>query len=401
MGYKEVAGGQQPAPHRVGYRPVERYSGQVHFGGRSVGDVPRRAGTHRGAAQPPGCNRPLRPAAVGGAHRGQTGSVGRPGLPVADRRPAAGDPRSGIVGGAGLPGLLCLAAAVRRPPQLAAAQSRDRPDGRERPWGGGGAGLRPAGPGPGPGDGPPPHGVGPDRGAGPLQAQFRLAHLQPEAGGRHRRTGGGLVLLRRHPQVPGHGQFPGGGGWCRRAASPVHPRFPGMLPAPRLHLRPGQGAPSQRQAPGGAQRPVRSEAFLQRRQLQRTGTLERGIGALVSRCRRAASARHHQASAPGCLPWLSSLAVFPEEERHTLLPWDEEPYGSPTGGPSRCIPITTWPASTPSTRCRRPSVRRGSGWRSGWPANWCASTTGEGCSSSIPASLAATAPPMPPTTQPS
>ena len=46
----------------------------------------------------------------------------------------------------------------------------------------------------------------------------------------------------------------------------------------------------------------------------------------MSRCRRAASARHHQASAPGCLPWLSSLAVFPEEERHTLLPWDEEPY---------------------------------------------------------------------------
>ena len=91
----------------------------------------------------------------------------------------------------------------------------------------------------------------------------------------------------------------------------------------------------------------------------------------MSRCRRAASARHHQAPAPGCqplavspwlsapgclpwlsapgclpwlsapgclpwlsslavfpgcLPWLSSLAVFPEEERHTLLPWDEEPY---------------------------------------------------------------------------
>ena len=31
------------------------------------------------------------------------------------------------------PGLLCLAAPVRRPPQLAAAQSRDRPDGGERP----------------------------------------------------------------------------------------------------------------------------------------------------------------------------------------------------------------------------------------------------------------------------
>ena len=84
-------------------------------------------------------------------------------------------------------------------------------------------------------------------------------------------------------------------------ADALHPRFPGILPAPRLHLRPGQGAPSQGQARGGAQRPVPSGAFLQRRQLQRPGTLERGIGALVSRCRRAASARHHQASAPGCL----------------------------------------------------------------------------------------------------
>ena len=100
---------------------------------------------------------------------------------------------------------------------------------------------------------------------------------------------------------------------------------------------------------------------------------------------------------PGCLPWLSSL-----RRSDTLsCPGTKSPTRSPTGGPSRCIPITTWPASTPSTRCRRPSVRRGSGWRPGWAASWCASTTGEGCSSSIPVRHGAAAPPMPPTTQPS
>ena len=100
---------------------------------------------------------------------------------------------------------------------------------------------------------------------------------------------------------------------------------------------------------------------------------------------------------PGCLPWLSSL-----RRSDTLsCPGTKSPTRSPTGGPSRCIPITTWPASTPSTRCRRPSVRRGSGWRSGWAASWCASTTGEGCSSSIPVRHGAAAPPMPPTTRPS
>ena len=70
------------------------------------------------------------------------------------------------------------------------------------------------------------------------------------------------------------------------------------------------------------------------------------------------------------------LAVFQDEERQALLPWDGEPTRSPTGAASRCIPITTWPASTPSTRCRRPCARRGSRWRSGWAASWCASTTG-------------------------
>ena len=32
---------------------------------------------------------------------------------------------------------------------------------------------------------------------------------------------------------------------------------------------------------------------------------------------------------------------------------------SPTGAPPRCIPTITWPASTPSIRCQRPSVRPG------------------------------------------
>ena len=61
---------------------------------------------------------------------------------------------------------------------------------------------------------------------------------------------------------------------------------------------------------------------------------------------------------PDCLPWLSSL-----RRSDTLsCPGTKSPTRSPTGGPSRCIPITTWSASTPSNRCRRPSVRRGSGW---------------------------------------
>ena len=54
--------------------------------------------------------------------------------------------------------------------------------------------------------------------AGPLQAQLRLTHLQSKAGGGGRGTGSGLGVLRRHPQIPGHRQFPRCGGGCRRAA---------------------------------------------------------------------------------------------------------------------------------------------------------------------------------------
>ena len=81
---------------------------------------------------------------------------------------------------------LLVPAPVRRSPQLAGPEPQHGPDGGHRAGRGGGAGLRPSGSDPRPGDGPPPHGVGPDRGAGLLQAQLRLAHLQPETGRRHR-----------------------------------------------------------------------------------------------------------------------------------------------------------------------------------------------------------------------
>ena len=72
---------------------------------------------------------------------------------------------------------------------------------------------------------------------------------------------------------------------------------------------------------------------------------------------------------------------------------------SPTGAPPRYIPTITWPASTPSIRCQRPSVHRVIRWRSGWTANWCASTTGANWSRSMSDNRGAAAPPIPTTTQ--
>ena len=60
--------------------------------------------------------------------------------------------------------------------------------------------------------------------------------------------------------------------------------------------------------------------------------------------------------------------VFLDEERPALAPWDGEPY--------EVTPTTTWPASTPSTRCRPPGARQDSRWRSAWVSSWYASTTG-------------------------
>ena len=121
-----------------------------------------------------------------------------PDLSVAHPGQAAVHQDPGVAGGAGLPGIVYLAASLCGAAPLAATPSQHGAHGGERPWRGGGTGLRPPGLHPGPGDRPPLRGVGPDRGAGSLQAQLRVAHLQPEAGRGHCRPGGGLGLLRRH-----------------------------------------------------------------------------------------------------------------------------------------------------------------------------------------------------------
>ena len=164
-----------------------------------------------------------------------------------------------------MPGIVYLAASLCGAAPLAATPRQHGAHGSQRPWGSGGTGLRPPGLHPGPGDRSPLRSVGPDSGAGSLQAQLRVAHLQPEAGRGHRRPGGGLGLLRRHTQIPGHRQLPRRGGRGRFPASPPDPWLPGILPAPGLHHRSGPGAPSTGQAQGGAGRPVRQGTLLQGR----------------------------------------------------------------------------------------------------------------------------------------
>ena len=55
-----------------------------------------------------------------------------------------------------------------------------------------------------PGDGPAPRGVGADHRAVLLTPLFRLAYVQSEAGGRDRRPGGSVGVLRRRAQESGH-----------------------------------------------------------------------------------------------------------------------------------------------------------------------------------------------------
>ena len=91
-----------------------------------------------------------------------------------------------------------------------------------------------------------------------------------------------LGVLRWRSPLSRHRQLPRRGRGRRRTASPAHPGFPGILPAPRLHLRPGEGEAPQGQAQGGARRPIRPRALLQGRQLQQLLPPEGGSGALVS-----------------------------------------------------------------------------------------------------------------------
>lgn len=158
----------------------------------------------------------------------------------------------------------------------------------------------------------------------------------------------------RCEQASGDGVAVATGG---RAAPPAHPRFPGVCPAPWLHLRPGTGAPSQGQAPSGARGPIRAGALLQGRQFQGTDPPEKRGGALVQGRRRGNGCT----APPGGNRWRSSRS-------RSAMPsccGTAFPTRSPTGAPLRCIPTITSPASMPSIRCLRPPARRVSRWRSG------------------------------------
>ena len=72
--------------------------------------------------------------AGGDAQRGIAGPVGRPDPPVAYRRPAAADAHPGVAGGAELPGIVCLPAALRGPPPLAKAHQVHGAHGRDAAW---------------------------------------------------------------------------------------------------------------------------------------------------------------------------------------------------------------------------------------------------------------------------
>ena len=87
---------------------------------------------------------------------------------------------------------------------------------------------------------------------------------------------------------------------------PLHPRltrgFLRVLPAPRLHLRPGAGAPSPGQAPRGAWSALRAGAILQGRGVQGSVGHEVCGQAMVSGSGRTEDTRHHPQAAPGSLP---------------------------------------------------------------------------------------------------
>ena len=117
-----------------------------------------------------------------------------------------------------------------------------------------------------------------------------------------RGVGGCLGLLRGRSQVPGDRQLPRSSGWCRSAPSPSHARLPGVLPAPRLHLRPCAGAPSPGQAARGAWGALCAGAVLQGRGVHRPLGHEVCGQAMVPGRGRTEGARHHPQAAPRGLP---------------------------------------------------------------------------------------------------
>ena len=202
-------------------------------------------------------------------------------------------------------------------PLAATPQRQNGADGAERPWRSGRTGLRPPGLHSGPGDRSPLRGVGPDSGAGSLQAQLRVAHLQPEAGRGHCRPGGGLGLLRRHPQVFGHRQLPRRSGRGRFPASPPDPWLPGILPAPGFITDPARV-----RHPRDKPKVERGVQYVRERFFK--GGDFKDLTHLRNEaarwCRDVAGRRIHGTTRR------QPLQVFLDEERQALNPWDGEPY---------------------------------------------------------------------------
>ena len=260
-----LAGGRQPTADSGGDWVVAGDGAQVSVGGERGGACPGWSGAQRGAVEPAGWDQPGWATSSGDAGGGQPGSVGRPDLPVADRRPVEDDAGAGVAGSARVYGVVHVVASVHQEAKLGTAQYPHGAGGRHRSRRGGRGGLRPAGNDHRSGHGQAQGGVGADHRAVVLAALFRLADAQPKAGGCDRRPGSGVGVFRRRAPLPGHRQFPRGGGRTGPVASAPDPRLSGIFPASLLRRRPSAGASSQRQAQGGTQRVLRPGASLQGR----------------------------------------------------------------------------------------------------------------------------------------
>ena len=167
------------------------------------------------------------------------------------------------------------------------------------------------------------------------------------------------------PRLPGDRQLSARGGGTRPAAPALHQGLPGILAAPRFHRRRRSRQAPQGQAQSGAGRAVREGALLQGPRFQRLGHVRSEARRVVHQGGWPAGPRHHAAAAlGGSFSWL----VFQEEERHTLLPWDGEPYDiadwrNATVHPDHHIQCQQALYSVPWDRCppgRKVEIRLGS-----------------------------------------